>query len=121
MYSPGWISNVNKSEVLPPLHVKKKVRESDKWKRAVLDSFEHIALEQFQENLRFYDYYRMVDGKISYQELSDAVPHLENMENLLDGVGIPTFLKHYDILGIIVNALVGKFVDMQYNFHFVDT
>ncbi len=55
MYSPGWISNVNKSEVLPPLHVKKKVRESDKWKRAVLDSFEHIALEQFQENLRFSD------------------------------------------------------------------
>jgi len=121
MYSPGWISNVNKSEVLPPLHVKKKVRESDKWKRAVLDSFEHIALEQFQENLRFYDYYRMVDGKISYQELSDAIPHLENMENLLDGVGIPTFLKHYDILGIIVNALVGKFVDMQDKFHVVDT
>lgn len=121
MYSPGWISNINKSDVLPPLKVKKKVRESKDWQQAVMDSFEHIGLTQFNENLKFYDYYRMVDGKMSYQELSDAVPHLKDMEDLLDGVGIPTFLKHYDIIGTLVNALVGKLIDMQDKYHVVDT
>lgn len=121
MYSLSWLNNVNKSDILPPLTVRKNVKEGERWQKAVLDSFEHIGLTQFQENLRFVDYYRMVEGKMSYQELSDAIPHLENLQDLLDGAGLPTFLKHYDILGVIVNALTGIYMDMQDKFHVIDT
>lgn len=120
MFGTDWFNNINRSDILPPLHVRKKVRDSKEWKMAVLDAFEFIAQEQFMENIHFSDYYRMVDGKMSYQELSQVIPQLKGMQDLLDGVGIPTFLKHYDIIGIIVNALVGKFIDMQDKFHVID-
>ena len=87
---------------------------------SVMDSFEHIGLQQFRENMKFWDYYRMVDGKMSYQELKEVIPHLDDLQQLLDGVGIPTFLKHYDILGTIINQLVGKYIDMQDKFHIAD-
>ena len=122
MYATNsWINNINKSDILPPLTAPKKIKESEAWKKAVLDSFEHIGLVQLRENLKFYDYYRMVEGKMSYQSLAEVFPHMETLQDLLDGVGIPTFLKHYDIIGVIINALVGKYIDMQDKFHVTDT
>jgi len=121
MYQTDWFNNVHRSGILPSLHERKKVKEKDKWKKAVLDSFEYIAFEQFRENMAFWDYYRMVDGQIAFQELSEVIPHLRGIQDLLDGVGVPTFLKHYDILGVIMNALIGKYIDLQDKFHVVDT
>lgn len=121
MFSPSWLNNVNKSSILPPLHVSKKVKESDEWQKAMMDSFEHIGTQQLQENLSFNDLYRMIDGKMAYQELREVIPHLDSMADLMDGAGIPTFLKHYDIIGIIINALVNKYAEMQDKFHVTDT
>ena len=121
MYQSDWFNNVHRSGILPSLHERKAVKDKDKWKRSVLDSFEFIAVEQFRENMTFWDYYRMVDGQIAFQELSEVIPQLRGIEDLLDGVGVPTFLKHYDILGVIVNALVGKYIDLQDKFHVIDT
>lgn len=121
MYSIDWINNINKTDILPPLHVDKSVKESEAWKIAVLDSFEHIARLQFQENLKFWDYYRMVDGKMSYMELKQVLPHLESIQDLLDGAGVPTWLHHYDILGAMVRDIVGKYIDVQAKFHVIDT
>lgn len=120
--SPTTIfSRIYKSDNLPPMTVTKKVKESDAWKEAVLDSFEHEAVEQFRDNLQFVDLYRMVDGKLSYQELSEVAPHMKDIQSLLDGVGVPSFLRHYDIIGIVVNALVGYYDSFQPKFHVTDT
>lgn len=120
--SPTTIfSRIYKSDNLPPMTVPKKVKESDQWKEAVLDSFEFEAIEQFKDNLQFIDLYRMVDGKLSYQELSEVAPHMKDIQSLLDGVGVPSFLKHYDIIGIVINALVGYYNSMQPKFHVTDT
>lgn len=105
---------------LPPLTVKSSVKKSYAWQKAIMDSFENIGIKQISENMSFNDLYRMVDGKMAHQELSEVIPHLDNMESLLNGVGIPTFIKHYDILGTIVNELVGKFQDFQDKFHVQD-
>lgn len=106
---------------LPPLNVKSSEKKSKAWQKAILDSFEAIGVKQLHENAQFVDYYRMIDGKMAYQELSDAIPHLEGVQELLNGVGVPTFLKHYDIIGIIINELVGKYMDLQDKFHVIDT
>ena len=120
--SPTTIfSRIYKSDNLPPMTVPKKVKESKDWQEAVLDSFEFLAIEQFKDNLQFIDLYRMVDGKISYQELSEVAPHMKDIQSLLDGVGVPSFLKHYDIIGIVINALVGYYGTMQPKFHVTDT
>lgn len=112
---------INKSDILPPTFVPLATKKGMPWQKAMLDGYERIGLKQFQENLIFNDYYRMIDGKMSYQELKEVVPHMEKFEDLMDGVGIPTFLKHYDIMGIIINALVGKLISFQNKYHIVDS
>ena len=42
----SWINNINKSDILPPLTAKKSIKKTEAWKKAVLDSFEHIGLVQ---------------------------------------------------------------------------
>jgi hypothetical protein len=117
----AWTNNINQTDILPPLWVKKSVKETDRWQKAVMDAFEYIGREQFIENLKFHDYYRMVEGKMSYQELKTAVPHLEKLADALDGAGIPAFLKHYDLIGGLVRDIVTKYIDMQDKFHITDT
>lgn len=120
--SPTTIfSRIYKSDNLPPMTVPKKVKESKAWQMSVLDAFENEAIRQFKDNLQFIDLYRMVDGKLSYQELSEVSPHMKDIQSLLDGVGVPSFLRHYDIIGIVVNALVGYYGSMQPKFHVTDT
>jgi len=101
--------------------VSKKIKESKKWQKSVLDSFENLGVKQLRENLDFYDYYRMVENEISYQEFSEVAPQMDKLEDLLDGVGIPSFIKHYDIMGLIIRAIVGKYIDLQNKFHVTDT
>ena len=106
---------------LPPRHGSKKVKESESWQMAMLDSFENEAISQWKDNLEFVDLYRMVEGKVTYQELSEVVPHMKDLESLLDGVGIPSFLKHYDIIGIVINAIVGYYTSVRPKFNVTDT
>lgn len=103
------------------MHVSKRVKEGKDWQEAVLDAFEYEAITQFRENLQFIDLYRMVEGKLSYQELSEVAPHFKDIQSILDGVGIPSFLRHYDIIGIVINALVGYYDSMSPKFHVTDT
>lgn len=117
----NWYSNINASNYITPLWVKKSVKESKDWQRSILDDFERIGVDQLSDNYHFIDYYRMIDGDLSHQELSEVIPELENVQDLLDGVGIPTFLKHYDLIGIIINVLVGNYMEMQDLFHVTDT
>lgn len=121
MFNSSFANTMSRTDMLPPMTLPKKVKDSDKWKQAVMDSFEQIAMKQVHENLSFFDNYRMVDGEMTYQELSDVAPGLSNLEDLLSGAGVPTFLKHYDITSIIVNTIVDKYVDFQDKFHVTDS
>lgn len=117
----SWYTNVNTSNYITPLWVRKSVKNSKDWQRSVLDDFERIGVDQLSDNYHYLDYYRMIDGDLSHRELSEVIPELDNVQDLLDGVGIPTFLKHYDLIGIIINVLVGNYMEMQDLFHVTDT
>jgi len=91
--------------------------KTENWKRATMDSFERIGLTQLRENLKFKDFYRMVEGKMSYSELSEVIPQLRDLEEKLDTLDIPTFIKHYDLIGIIVNAMVGEYMQNSDKFN----
>lgn len=121
MFETGFFNALAKSDYLPPMTLPIKVKRKDVWKRAVMDSFEHIGLKQLRENLTFFDNYRMVEGRLTFQELSEVVPNLHSLEELLSGAGIPAFLRHYDITSIIINTIVDKYVDFQDKFHVTDT
>lgn len=86
------------------------------WREATVDALERVGIKQVQQNLKFQDYYRMIDGRMAYSELSETAPQLREIETLLDNSDIPSWLKHYDILGIIINSLVGEYMNVVDNF-----
>lgn len=92
-------------------------KKTDSWKKTTLDALENEGLRQLNDNKRFSDYYRMTEGKVSYQELSELVPQLREVENLLDDFEIPSNIKHYDLLGIILNYLETVMIDNEDKFH----
>lgn len=114
------VFSIKGSEELPPLWVKKTDKQKDSWKKAVMDSFERIGISQLHENKVYSDIYRMIDGKMPDQNFSDIAPYLGKMEELLDSVGIPTWIKHYDFLGEIKDELVGRYMDLQDKFSVID-
>lgn len=106
---------------LPPLTLSKKDKSKKKWKQAVMDAFESIAREQIIENSAYNDFYRMCDGDMSLSELKDVAPGLsDNYAEALADFDIPSYLKHYDIIGILINTLVGKWEDFKNNHYVTD-
>lgn len=93
--------------IIPPQAVPLS-KKTDKWKERCLDAFESIGLKQFKDNLKYTDIFRMIDGKMSFSEMSEVMPQYRELEQTLNDVEIPTFLRHYDLIGIIINALAGE-------------
>lgn len=120
-YNYDFSRNIGGSDNLPPPTASKKDKAKDSWKKSVLDGFENIAIVQFNENLKFVDYYRMIEGRMAFRELAEVAPQLESLDDLLNGVGVPTFIRHYDIMGQVVNTIVGSYTDRSFKYHITDT
>lgn len=93
---------------------KNKTRE---WFKATMDALEDIGLKQMDENQKYKDFYRMKDGKLSYMEIKDLIPYMKDIQAIMDKIELPSYLKHYDIIGTIVNAFCGWFdnISDKYN------
>ena len=100
--SKGNLTTTMPNQAIP------RAKKDKQWKQDCMDTLERIGIRQTRENARFTDFYRMIEGKLSMMELSETVPHLKHLADKLKQAYIPSFLKHYDILGIIVNAMVGE-------------
>lgn len=117
----GLSNTSNGSEKLLPqaIPTSKKTR---KWEEGNMDRLESIGLAQFQENLVFRDFYKMVEGRLVYSDYETNPEILRDITKIREQVELPTFVKHYDILGIIVNALVGEYMEQKdrYRVHSTD-
>lgn len=54
--------------------------------------------------MKFADIFRMISGKcliLNYQKLL----HRRELEQTLNDVNIDTWIRHYDIIGVVINAL----------------
>lgn len=94
-------------------------QKTEEWFKATMDALEDIGLVQMAENRKYKDFYRMKDGKLSYMELKDMIPYLREVQDVMDRVNIPSFLKHYDLVGTIVNAFVGWLGNMSDKYNVV--
>ena len=107
-----WYGGAFKSEggaVMPiPTQAIPYKKKTDKWKRANLDAFEAIGKKQLADNMKFADIFRMISGKMSYSELSEVAPQYRELEQTLNDVNIDTWIRHYDIIGVVINALAGE-------------
>lgn len=106
----GTISSSLPNQVLPDS------KKNEKFKKRTMDALESIGLQQRAANAHFRDYYKMVDGKLVYSDYGLDEGILKQIRDLGDQVAIPTFVKHYDIIGIIVNQLVGEYLGQKDDF-----
>jgi len=85
------------------------------WKHATIDAIERIGEKQFLENQSFLAYYSMIQGRTTYigTDFQDFPELGKGIKMLREEVGLPTFLKHYDIIGIVVNVLAGIYTDFK--------
>lgn len=82
-----------------------------------MDSLESIGISQLAENVHLRDYYKMLEGRLIYSDYGiEDHSILDRVRELGDGVGIPTFVKHYDFIGIITRKIVGEWLNQKDNF-----
>lgn len=109
-YNNGYVSGMS---ILPPQAIPSKQKDEE-WLKNCADALEREGLRQLQiKSDKYKGIYQMVDGKLSFFELSEVLPHLKNLDVALSDVDIPPFIKHYDLVGIIVNAFLGWYSDFN--------
>ena len=84
-------------------------KKNKKWKKLTLDALEQIGTVQVNDNVKFEDYYRMVDGKLAFKELEEVMPQYRELAGVRAGVELNSWVKHYDIIGAIINKMVSLY------------
>lgn len=116
-YYSGVGSSNTTTNSLPTQTVSDDVKKTDKFKHSCLDALESIGISQLAENVHFRDFYKMEQGRLVHSDygIEDA-QILNRIRDLGDSVGIPTFVKHYDFIGIITRKLIGEWLNTKDNF-----
>lgn len=93
-------------------------KKKKEFKKATMQALYTDATRQMNRNYVFADIRKMAQGEFTYRAVdiehtyTDS-PWVEDHYNKLGGkVGVPTHIKHFDFIGIIVNAITGIYGDM---------
>ena len=110
-------SSTSPSSTLPNQAVTEAIKRTEKWQHRVMDALESIGISQLAENVHFRDYRKMLTGNLVYSDYGiEDQSILNQIRELGDNVGIPTFVKHYDFIGIIIRQFIGEWLNQKDNF-----
>jgi hypothetical protein len=116
----GLGSNLSASSSLPAQAIPDSQKD-EKFGRRCMDALESIGIAQLAENQHFTDYRKMLRGDLVYSDYGiDDMPVLNQIRELGDSIGIPTFVKHYDFIGIVVRQFIGEWQRQKDDFK-IDT
>lgn len=95
-----------------------KSKKTKQWVKATVDFLYQDAVKQIYKNQVFTDIQDMVDGTFTYRAVDiertlNDTPFEGNYKVLKRDVPITTHLKHFDFIGIIINAIKGVFGDLD--------
>lgn len=99
-----------------PLQTIPKTKKTPEWEKSTMDALEMIGLNQLYKNLEFRDYYAMTEGRLVHRDFlqnPEDFEQLREVGQLMNQVRLPTYVKHYDLLGMIVNQLTGELMNMR--------
>ena len=109
--------NGGSSQRTLPVQTIPKSKKKKPWLKATADFLYYEATKQRRKNSVFSDIRKMTEGEFVYRAVdiektlnsSDA----ENLKTLGSDVAVPTYLKHFDFLGIMANAIKGVFGETE--------
>lgn len=96
-----------------PLQTIPKHRKTTKWEKECMDSLEEIGVKQVSENVEFRSYYKMTEGSVVYADYQPAPEVTRDIISLRNEIDLPSYIKHFDVLGIIINQVVGEYDNHQ--------
>lgn len=117
----GYFNGINtagESSNKLPVQAIPNSKKNKEFKKATMQALYTDAQMQMNRNFVFADIRKMAQGEFTYRAVdiehtyADS-PWVESQFNKLGGnVSIPTHIKHFDFIGIIVNAIVGIYGEM---------
>lgn len=87
---------------------KEKIKNGKKWGKECVDSFENLGRRQYLDNLRFSENYQMLNGKFIWHHYFEEEGYTDLITMLTKEFELPSTLRHYDIIGKVVNNLTEK-------------
>lgn len=104
-----------------PIQTLPRYKKNDDWGREVMDRLEEIGLYQLSKNIAFRDYRDMFEGRLVYQDFDDTLSTTQDIAKFREEeLNLPTYIKHFDLIGIIVKQLAGE-LDKQKDLIRVDS
>jgi hypothetical protein len=78
------------------------------WREQCMDALETIGRRQYSDNIRLIENYEMIKGRFIY----DHYFHTQGYENVISQLTaefeMPNYLRHYDLIGQVINELSGE-------------
>ena len=76
----------------------------------MMDRLEQIGIQQVVKNLSLREYRKMYEGRLVHQDFADTAEITQSIASFgMEKLEVPSYIKHYDIIGLIVNQLAGEF------------
>lgn len=94
---------------LKPL--KEKFAKRKKWAKECVDAFENIGRVHYYDNRRFLENYQMVNGQFIMSHYMADENYKDMISMLSQEFEIPSTLRHYDIIGKVLNNLTEKLAE----------
>lgn len=105
---PFLLNNSVNRNHLPPQMIPL-AQKTEKWGYACMDFFEMIAYQQWIENQKFYNNYKLVNGEFIPSDYGyDEKEYQDSLTQLSKDFDTPSFLKNYDIISQPLNTMVGE-------------
>ena len=104
-----------------PMQMLPRSKKNEKWGKHTMDTLENIGLKQIRENRVFADYRKMQQGRLVHSDFDETQTDLKGIASIREGQKLPTFLKHYDLIGRIINLLAGEFNKQKDTINIVST
>jgi hypothetical protein len=96
-----------------PLQTIPKYRKNPAWEKECMDRLEEIGVSQVAENSEFRDYYRMVEGRVVHADYQPVPEITRDIVELRNEIDLPSYIKHFDLMGIIMNQIIGEYDNHQ--------
>lgn len=105
-----------------PIQTLKFSQKGKPWRKRNMDVLEQIGLNQLSKNSKFVSYRNMSEGQFTYAAVGieeDDMPWFKDeLKKLKVDRHVPNYLKHFDFIGIVVNAISSIYNDIEDKFMF---
>lgn len=105
-------------DVMPIQTIPLKEKMADKfqggeksWREQCMDSLETIGRRQYAANIKLIENYEMIKGRFFFNHYFHTEGYSSMLNQLSAEFEMPNYLRHYDLIGQVINELSGEWTE----------